>query len=158
MNILERFEVRGSPEQVWMIIRDPQEICRCMPSVQSIDVLDEGHYRSIVTQRIGFISATFEIHTEIVEEQAPNRLVLANRGRTVAGAAGQMRSVDIITVTALNEGTSEVRFESELTLGGQLAVLGAKLIQLKSKEVVAETVKNLKQRLERTVPNGARQL
>ena len=158
MKILERFEVRCSPEEVWALIRDPREIAACVPSVQSIEVLDERHYKAIIKQRIGFISATFEIRTEIVEENAPNRLVLANSGRTVAGAAGHMRSVDTITLTAMGDGRTEVSLESELRLGGQLAVLGARLIELKSKEVVAATAANLKQRLERTAPYGTEKL
>jgi len=129
-----------------------------VPSVQSVEVLDEGHYKTIVRQKVGFISATFEIQTEVLEELAPERLVLANTGKTVLGANGHLRSVDTITLTRLSDRETKIRLESELILGGQLAVLGAKLIQVKSKEIIGQAVANLKDRLEGTGTDAAQKL
>jgi len=146
MKISERFEVDSPVEKVWDFITDPHKIGGCLPSVQSVEVLDDRHYRAIVKQKVGFISATFQIDTEVLEKQAPSRLVLANKGQTILGANGSLKSLDTITLTPLSTGATEIRLESELTLGGKLAILGAKLIEAKSKEIFSEATANLKAR------------
>ncbi|MGH9786335.1 MAG: CoxG family protein, partial [Terriglobia bacterium] len=104
-------------------------------------------YEVVVKQKVGFISATFKIQTEVLEKQAPHRIVFSNKGKTIAGASGTLKSTDTITLQPAAERATEVRVVSELTLGGQLAVLGAKLIEAKSKELFAEATANLKEKL-----------
>ncbi len=147
MRIEETFAVPAPVEQVWEFIADPQKMAACLPSVQSVVIVDERHYEAVVKQKVGFISATFKIETEVLEKEAPLRMVLSNRGKTIAGAKGTLKSTDTITLKAASEEATEVHVVSELTLGGQLAVLGAKLIEAKSKEIFAEATSNLKSKL-----------
>jgi len=147
MKIEETFQVPASVEQVWEFIADPRKMASCLPAVQSVEVLDDTHYEAIVKQKVGFISATFKIETEVLQKEAPSRMVLANRGKTIAGAKGTLRSTDTICLKATSGEATEVWVVSELTLGGQLAVLGAKLIEAKSKEIFAEATANLKGKL-----------
>jgi uncharacterized protein len=147
LKIEETFEVPASLERVWEFISDPQKMASCLPSVQTVEILDNRHYEAVVKQKVGFISATFKIETEVVEKEAPNRMVLSNRGKTIAGAKGTLRSTDTICLKAMSADATEICVVSELTLGGQLAVLGAKLIEAKSKEIFAEATSNLKGKL-----------
>jgi len=147
MKIEETFEVPASLDQVWEFVSDPRKMASCLPSVESVEVLDDRHYEVVVKQKVGFISATFKIQTEVLEKQAPLRLVLSNKGKTIAGAAGTLKSTDTVTLQSVQAQATEVRVVSELTLGGQLAVLGAKLIEAKSKELFAEATANLKEKL-----------
>jgi carbon monoxide dehydrogenase subunit G len=149
MEIKESFRVNCSIQEVWEFIIDPHRIGSCLPSVQSIEVLDETHYKAVVKQKVGFITATFQINTEVLEKEAPNRLVLANQGKTILGAQGSMRSQDSIILTAVSEQETEISVQSELKMGGQLAILGAKLIESKSKEIFAEATANMRNKLEK---------
>ncbi len=148
MKIRETFQVESPNKEVWDFIVDPLKIGSCLPSVQSVEVIDDKHYKAIVKQKVGFISATFEIHTEVLGKEAPLKLVLANKGKTIAGAEGRLSSTDIIVLRAVSDRLTEVIVESDLVLGGKLAVLGAKLIEAKSKEIFTEATVNLKARLE----------
>ena len=147
MKIEENFQVPASIERAWDFITDSTKMASCFPSVQSVAVIDDRHYEIVIKQSVGFISATFKIQTEILEKQAPSRIVLSNKGKTIAGAAGVLKSTEIITLKALPDGSTEVQVVSELTLGGQLAVLGAKLIEAKSKDIFAEITANLREKL-----------
>ncbi len=147
MKIEETFRVPTSVEKVWDFISDPTKVASCLPAVQSVQILDDRHHEVVVKQSVGFISATFKIQTEVLEKQAPFRMVLSNRGKTIAGANGTLKSTDTILLKAGPDQSTEVQVISELTLGGQLAVLGAKLIEAKSKELFAEATANLKEKL-----------
>ena len=147
MKIEETFEVPAPVERVWEFVADPRKMASCLPAVQSVEILDDRHYEVIVKQKVGVISATFKIATEVLEREAPYRMVLENRGKTIAGAKGMMKSTDTIILKATSDEATEVRVISELMLSGQLAVLGAKLIEAKSKEIFAEATANLKGKL-----------
>lgn len=147
MKIEERFQVPCSVQTVWEFITDPKKIASCLPSVQSVEVLDDRHYEAVVKQKIGFISATFKIQTEVLEREPPSRMVLSNRGKTILGANGMLKSTDTIVLRAVSDQSTEIHFTSDLALGGQLAILGAKLIESKSKELFAEAITNLKTKL-----------
>ena len=157
MKIEETFLVPTSIETVWDFIADPNRVASCLPSVQSVTVLDDRHYEAVVKQNVGFISATFKLQTEVLEKQAPFCMVLSNKGKTIAGANGTLKSTDTIRLKAAANGSTEVQVASELTLGGQLAVLGAKLIEAKSKELFAEATANLKAKLGVSAPAPVRQ-
>ncbi len=147
MKIEETFQIESPPQKVWDFVVDPHQIGSCLPSVQSVEVVDESHYKTVVKQKVGFISATFEIHTEVVEKEPPRRLVLSNQGKTILGAHGSLTSLDTITLTPVSDHQTEVAVVSEIKLRGQLAILGAKLIEAKSKEIFAEAIVNLKKKL-----------
>jgi carbon monoxide dehydrogenase subunit G len=147
MKIEEGFQVPSSVEKTWDFITDSTKMASCFPSVQSVKVIDDRHYEVTVKQSVGFISATFRIQTEILEKEAPCRMVLANKGKTIAGANGLLKSTETITLRSIDNNCTEVRVVSDLTLGGQLAVLGAKLIEAKSKEIFAEVTANLREKL-----------
>lgn len=147
MKITEEFEVESPNEKVWNFITDPHKMSSCLPAVQSVEVLDDRHYKAVVKQKVGFISATFEIRTEVLEKEKPHRLVLANQGKTILGASGSLRSQETIILTPVSDDRTRIAVESDLKLGGQLAILGAKLIESKSKEIFAEVTANLKKKL-----------
>ena len=147
MTIKEVFQVETTQQAVWDFISDPKKISSCLPSVQSVEVLDDTHYKAVVKQKVGFISATFEIRTEVLEKQPPSRLRLSNKGKSIFGADGSLASMDTITVAALSDRLTEVTVQSELMLGGKLAILGAKLIESKSREIFAEATRNLKAKI-----------
>lgn len=150
MTIEESFSVPASIERVWDFIADPMRMGSCLPAVQSVEVFDERHYQVVVKQKIGSISATFKIQTEVLEKDPPFRMVLANRGKTILGAKGMLKSTDTIVLKYASDQSTEVLVVSELMLGGQLAVLGAKLILSKSKELFAEATANMKSKLSDT--------
>lgn len=147
MKIEETFQVPTSVDRVWDFITDPNKIASCLPAVQSVQILDDSHYEVVVKQRVGFISATFKIHTEVLEKEAPFRMVLSNKGKTISGAHGMLKSIDTIVLKAAPDEFTDVQVVSEVTLGGQLAILGAKLIEAKSKELFLEAIANLKEKL-----------
>ncbi|MBI4445206.1 MAG: SRPBCC family protein [Acidobacteria bacterium] len=147
MRIEESFKIPLPIEKVWSFIADPERVASCLPSVVSFQMIDDRHSETVIKQKIGFISATFKIETEVLEKAPPFQMVLSNKGRTIAGAAGTMKSLDKITLNSVQENETEVRVTSDLTLGGPLAVLGAKLIEAKSKELFSDTSRRMKEQL-----------
>ena len=123
MEIKEIFRVNCSIQEVWEFIIDPHKIGSCLPSVQSIEVLDETHYKAVVKQKVGFITATFQINTEVLEREVPNRLVLANQGKNIGALVfGDVWPLPTEKISALSKTASRI-IAIEGNYSGQLADL-----------------------------------
>src|SRR5512132_4140294 len=135
MRIQETFIVDASPAAVWRFFEDIERVARCGPGVQSIDVLGPDRYKVLATQKVGFISATFEMATQIESKDPLKSLALSSVGKSIKGAIGNLRSKDRVDFAATAEGGTRVTLTSEIAIGGMLGALGHKAIASKSKEI-----------------------
>src|SRR6185436_13898316 len=132
MQIQETFTVAAPPTTVWKFFEDIERVARCVPGVQSVDVLGPDRYRVLATQKVGFISATFEMATQIESREPLKPLALSSVGKSVKGAIGNLRSKDRVDFEATPEGGTRVTLTSEMAIGGMLGALGHKLFASKA--------------------------
>ena len=91
-------EINAPRDRVWAFLMDPNQVGPCGPGVESIDVIDETHFKAKAKVGIGFISARFNIDMEIAERDEPNRAVIKARGQAPGSA------VDATATMALADG------------------------------------------------------
>ena len=149
MQIQETFTVDAGPRAVWAFFEDVEQVARCVPGVRTVDVLGPGRYRIVAAQKVGFISATFEMTTELASQEPLRFMEFASVGKSVAGAVGHLRSRDRVDFEAADGGT-RVRLTSALAVGGMLGALGHKAILSKSKEITEKFALALRDRLRAT--------
>ena len=149
MQIQERFTVEASPEVVWRFFQDVERVARCVPGVQRVEPLGPDRYRVTATQKVGFVSATFEMTTTIETREEMAFLQLASVGKSVKGALGDLRSRDRVDFEPLPDGGTAVRLTSELAIGGMLGTLGHKVIASKSREITEQFARALRAELQR---------
>ena len=89
----------------------------------------------VATQKVGFISATFEMATQVDEREPLRSLAFSSVGKSVKGAIGNLRSKDRVELEPTPEGGTRVTLTSEIAVGGMLGALGHKAIASKSKEI-----------------------
>jgi hypothetical protein len=135
MQIQQTFTVDAPPVAVWEFFEDIERVARCVPGVQSVDVLGPDRYKLLATQRVGFISATFEMATQIESKDPLKSLALSSVGKSVKGAIGNIRSKDRVDFEATPEGGTRVTLTSDVAVGGMLGALGHKAIASKSREI-----------------------
>ena len=147
MQIQETFTVDASPATVWKFFEDVARVARCVPGVESIDVLGPDRYKVLATQKVGFISATFEMATQIESREPLRSLALASVGKSVRGAVGNLRSKDRVDFEPTPEGGTRVTLTSEVAVGGMLGALGHKVIASKSREITEKFAQALQAEL-----------
>jgi hypothetical protein len=135
MQIQEAFTVDAPPETVWKFFEEIERVARCVPGVQSVDALGADRYKVVATQKVGFISATFEMATHVETKEPLRCLALSSVGKSIRGAVGNLRSKDRVEFEPTPEGGTRVTLTSELAVGGMLGALGHKVIASKSKEI-----------------------
>src|SRR5439155_15205641 len=61
------FDVNAPVEKVWSFLSDMQQVGRCVPGVENVEVLDATHARWTLTVKIGPLSQTIKVLTETLE-------------------------------------------------------------------------------------------
>jgi carbon monoxide dehydrogenase subunit G len=144
MQIEEAFTVAAPPETVWTFFEDVERVARCVPGVQTIDVLGPDRYRVVASQKVGFISATFELTTAVAAKEPGKFMEFTSVGKSVKGAVGNLRSRDRVDFEPAPGGGTQVRLTSEVAVGGMLGALGHKAILGKSREITQKFAERLR--------------
>jgi uncharacterized protein len=138
-------EIASPRERVWAFLMDPNEVGSCGPGVESIEVIDESHFKAKAKVGIGFISARFVVDMEIAERDEPNRAVIKARGQAPGSA------VDATATMALSDGTdgkTVMDWGADVLIGGTLASVGARLIEGTANKMIAQTFECIRTKLE----------
>jgi carbon monoxide dehydrogenase subunit G len=136
----------GAPrEKVWAFLMDPNQVGPCGPGVETIEVVDETHFKAKAKVGIGFISARFNVDMDIAERDEPNRAVIKARGQAPGSA------VDATATMALKDGESGgtvMDWSADVLIGGTLASVGARLIEGTANKMIGQTFDCIKAKLE----------
>ena len=134
------FEVNAPVEKVWSFLSDMRQVGRCVPGVESVEVLDATHARWTLTVKIGPLSQTIKVLTETLES------VPLRRGRFRAEA----ENIDMMgttELTAAGKGTSIV-YTMVVNAKGPLARIMDNFMRTKLKSQTEEFAANVKRALE----------
>jgi carbon monoxide dehydrogenase subunit G len=107
-------------------LNDPERLARFVPGVERVEIVDEGHW--IVRTRIplGLTSLRVAMQFERREERPPEHASLRGDGRGLGGSISLETSFDL---GEDGTGGTEMRYVLELSLGGAVASLGARVLQ-----------------------------
>jgi hypothetical protein len=147
MEIREKFVVAAPVDLVWNFFQDVEQVSQCVPGVQSVTILEPGRYRVVASQKLGFFSVTFDVTTQLESFEPQKYMQYTSVGRTIKGAAGNLRSRDRVEFLALADGTTEVHVICDPALGGMLGAVGHKMILSKSRELTEAFARALAARL-----------
>ncbi|WP_298727585.1 SRPBCC domain-containing protein [uncultured Ferrovibrio sp.] len=138
MEIRESFIVPAPVETVWSFFEDVERVSKCVPGLESVEILDKDQYKVVIAQKIGFFSATFEVTTKREEFETHKYMKFSSVGRTVRGAIGNLRSNDLVEFETTDDGATRVQLMSQPALGGMLGAVGHKMIVSKSRELTEQ--------------------
>ena len=140
-------DINAPRERVWAFLMDPNEVGPCGPGVESIEVVDETHFKAKAKVGIGFISARFNIDMEIAERDEPNRAVIKAHGQAPGSA------VDATATMALRDGeagpgATVMDWGADVLIGGTIASVGARLIEGTANKMIGQTFDCIRSKLE----------
>ena len=137
--------IKAPRDRVWAFLMDPNEVGSCGPGVETIEVVDETHFKAKAKVGIGFISAKFNVDMEIAEREPPNRAVIKAHGQAPGSA------VDATAVMALRDGedgATVMDWSADVLIGGTIASVGARLIEGTANKMIGQTFACIRTKLE----------
>jgi uncharacterized protein len=149
----ETFTVAKPLDAVWSFFDDPKRLAFCVPGVESVEPLDDGRSKIRMTQKVGYLSATFDLKMHVSRRDEGRALEVTSIGRSVRGAIGELRSTNRVELTPEDGGT-RIDLTADVGVGGMLGSVGQKVMASKAKEVARQFASNVNERLEEWGPNG----
>jgi len=138
-------DIAAPRDRVWAFVIDPNEVGQCGPGVESIEVVDDTHFKATAKVGIGFISARFVVNMEMAELTPPDNAVIKAHGQAPGSA------VDATAQMALSDGPdggTRMDWSADVTISGSLASLGARLIEGTANKMIGQTFTCMKSKLE----------
>jgi carbon monoxide dehydrogenase subunit G len=142
VKVEQSFEIAEPRERLWEFFEQVDEVAKCVPGVESVEVIDADNSKVRVTQSVGPMTATFDLKMRITERQQNERMQFTAIGRAVKGAAGNLRSANTVTLQATDAGT-RVNLEADLAMGGVLGSVGQKVIAKQASAVTRDFMSSL---------------
>jgi len=138
--------IEASREKTWAFLMDPNQVGSCGPGVESIEVIDETHFRARAKVGIGFISARFLMQMELAELEPPSKATILAHGQAPGSA------VDATAHMTLRDGdeagSTVMDWAADVNISGTLASVGARLIEGTANKMIGQTFACIKTKLE----------
>jgi carbon monoxide dehydrogenase subunit G len=138
-------EIRAPRDRVWAFLMDPNEVGSCGPGVESIEVVDETHFKAKAKVGIGFISARFSVDLEIAETQPPDRALIRAHGQAPGSAVDGTATM---TLRDGSDGVTAMDWAADVMIGGSLASVGARMIEGTANKMIGQTFECIRTKLE----------
>ena len=134
-------------ETVWEVLNDPARMAKTMPGVQSFDVQDDKHWKANVVIPLGLGGLKMSINFEKTEERKPDYARLHAKGTGV----GAMLSMDTQFELSEAGGATEMKWQADVHLLGQVGSMGQRVLQ----PIVNQQVQNVLGALDAQVREAA---
>jgi len=137
--------IRAGRHRVWEFLTDPHRVSRCLPDVQSLDVLGEGRFRAVVRVGVAFVKGNFTFEVTMSDLQEPARALIAGRGSGLGSGVDVRSTVDLADADG---GVTELRWTADVVVSGPLATVGARLLDSTVARKTTELFQCVKAQLE----------
>ncbi|HSL77768.1 MAG TPA: carbon monoxide dehydrogenase subunit G [Candidatus Limnocylindrales bacterium] len=137
-------QINAPRETVWAFVVDPNRVGQCGPGVESIEVIDDTHFKATAKVGIGFISARFNVNMEFAEVDAPNAATIKAHGQ----APGSAVDADARMTLSDAEGGTRMDWAADVNIAGTIASVGARLIEGTANKMIGQTFDCMKSKLE----------
>ena len=139
-------QINAPRDAVWAFVIDPNQVGQCGPGVESIEVVDDTHFKATAKVGIGFISARFNVNMEFAEVDAPNAATIKAHGQ----APGSAVDADARMQLSDADGGTRMDWSAEVNIAGTIASVGARLIEGTANKMIGQTFDCMKSKLEST--------
>jgi uncharacterized protein len=138
-------QIAAPRDRVWSFLIDPNQVGQCGPGVESIEVVDDTHFKARAKVGIGFISTRFVVDLEFAEVTPPDAATIKAHGQAPGSAVdgtAQMRLSDG------DDGGTRMDWSADVNIAGSIASVGARLIEGTANKMIGQTFDCMKSKLE----------
>jgi len=138
-------EIDAPRAKVWAFVIDPQQVGWCGPGVESIEAIDDTHFRAKAKVGIGPISARFAVSLELAEAHAPERAVIRASGQA-PGSAVDARGEMVLS--GPEAGPTTMAWSADVQIMGTMASVGSRLIEGTANKLIGQAFDCMRTKLE----------
>lgn len=113
-------------EKVWAFLMDVNKVAACAPGFQSLEVLEEEHWKAVIAVGIGAVKAKFTLDITRPDMREPENMTMKGRGKAPGSAVDLFGDMHLSTV---DNGDTQMDWKASVVVSGTIASVGARLLQ-----------------------------
>ena len=138
-------EINAPRDRVWAFVIDPEQVGWCGPGVESIEVIDESHFRARAKVGVGVVSARFNVNLELAEAVEPDRAVIKASGQAPGSA---VEATGEMSLSGPAEGPTTMSWSANVAILGTFAAVGARLVEGQANKMIKQAFDCMRTKLE----------
>ena len=138
-------QINAPRDRVWAFVIDPNQVGQCGPGVESIEVIDDTHFKASAKVGVGFISARFVVNLEFVDLDAPDAATIKAHGQAPGSAVDADARMQLSDAEG---GGTTMEWSEYVNIAGTLASVGARLIEGTANKMIGQTFDCIRTKLE----------
>ncbi len=138
-------QINDPRDRVWAFVIDPNQVGQCGPGVESIEVIDDTHFKATAKVGVGFISARFVVNLEFVDLDAPDAATIKAHGQAPGSAVDADARMEL---SDADGGGTTMDWSAEVNIAGTIASVGARLIEGTANKMIGQTFDCMRTKLE----------
>jgi uncharacterized protein len=131
---------KGLRQDVWEIVLDPEILATALPGTKSLDKVGENEYQGEMNVRVGPVAGLFSGRLVVSNEVPPESFTMTVDGR---GGPGFLNGSGNVTLNDQGDGTTMMKYEGDVNIGGRLASVGQRLLDTASKSIIRQGLEAL---------------
>ena len=131
MKLSGSYQINLTKEKVWEALNDPEILKKSIPGCEEFVKNSDTEFTATATNKIGPFNASFTGDIELTDLNPPNSYKITGSGNSPVGfASGEA----IVKLEDYENGTNLI-YEVEANVGGKIAQLGSRLIDMTAKKM-----------------------
>lgn len=117
--------LHATPEKVWDAITDPTVLAGVIPGCEEFTPLAENHFGLTVSMGVAAIRGSYAGEVKLFDMTKPQALTMRAAG---AGTPGTVDTTVAVTLTDLGDGTTQLDYDADATVGGPAGGVGQRVL------------------------------
>ena len=131
MKLSGSYQINLSKQKVWEALNDPEILKKAIPGCEEFKKNSDTEFTATATNKIGPFNASFSGDIQLKDINAPHSYVIEGSGNSIVGFASGSAKVNLED----SEGGTKLIYEVEANVGGKIAQVGSRLINMTAKKM-----------------------
>jgi carbon monoxide dehydrogenase subunit G len=131
MKLSGSYQIKLEKQKVWEALNNPEILKQAIPGCEEFTKKSDTEFTATAKNKIGPFNASFTGDIQLKDIDAPNSYKITGSGNSPVGFASGEASVKLEG----KEGTTELIYSVEANVGGKIAQVGSRLIDMTAKKM-----------------------
>lgn len=135
--------IPADPETVRRFVLNPEQVGRCLPDLQELQVIDPRHFVAHVRIGVGPVRGRFRLDVELDGTDDAGSAGMSLKG---SGLGSGLSLTSRLRFDPADGGTNLV-WEADASVSGPLATVGGRLLEGQARKVIEQLFRSIRQEL-----------
>lgn len=131
MKLTGTYKIKLDKNLVWKALNDPEILKKSIPGCEEFKKNSDTSFTATATNKIGPFNATFTGDLYLEDLNPPNSYKIVGQGNSPVGFA----SGEALVKLEENNGITKLTYSVEANVGGKIAQIGSRLIDMSAKKM-----------------------